>query len=389
MPSAKPGYQKNFLTPAESFYEITRSKPYLLSEEQRRQAGLAAETWRLEVVPDEPPWQPPLAKTFRKDDGTALALADLEGLFRNRAVRCIKTMQCLLDSPRSGFCSNGLWEGVALRDVLGGLGRLRKVRRLFYWGYHDPTKPKEKFISSLSLSEVLETPPGHLPVFLAFRLNGLPLPIERGGPVRMLVPESYGFKSIKWLNRIVLTNDYRANDSYASEKGDVDYAPDPFAPMKTLARLDVHAPQSYRKGEPVTMRGVAVVGASGLTKVEYWLREDRGTHGVLDMDDPAWANADWKDATLPGAPPLNWAAGLPGGQFPEGVTHLDPVTGAPRVWPLPFSWTAWQVRLEGLKPGAYEFRVRSVDLNGYAQPEPRPNPQSGIAEVPCLTFVVE
>ena len=36
MPSAKPGYQKNFLTPAESFYEVTRSKPYRLSEEQRR-----------------------------------------------------------------------------------------------------------------------------------------------------------------------------------------------------------------------------------------------------------------------------------------------------------------------------------------------------------------
>jgi hypothetical protein len=46
------------------------------------------------------------------------------------------------------------------------------------------------------------------------------------------------------------------------------------------------------------------------------------------------------------------------------------------------------VRLEGLERWAYEFRVRAVDLNGYAQPEPRPNPQSGIAEVPCRTFVV-
>ena len=27
MPKAKPGYQRNFLTPAESFYEVTRGKP--------------------------------------------------------------------------------------------------------------------------------------------------------------------------------------------------------------------------------------------------------------------------------------------------------------------------------------------------------------------------
>ncbi len=54
MSSAKPGYQRDFLTPAGSFYEITRGKPYLLDHEARKKAGLTPETWRLEVVPDEP-----------------------------------------------------------------------------------------------------------------------------------------------------------------------------------------------------------------------------------------------------------------------------------------------------------------------------------------------
>ena len=58
------------------------------------------------------------------------------------------------------------------------------------------------------------------------------------------------------------------------------------------------------------------------------------------------------------------------------------------MWPLPFSWATWEVRLEELEAWNYEFRVRAVDLNGFAQPEPRPNPQSGIAEVPCVTFTV-
>jgi DMSO/TMAO reductase YedYZ molybdopterin-dependent catalytic subunit len=386
MPKAKPGYQRNFLTPAESFYEVTRGKPYALSAEAREKAGLTPETWRLEIVPDDSPWAPNLKRAFRKDDGTALTIGDLEELARARPVRCVKTMQCLLDSPPSGFCSNGYWEGVALRDVLARLGRLEKVRRVFYSGYYE--NPKQRFVSSLALSEVLETPPGHLPVFLAWRLNGRPLPIERGGPVRMVVPEMYGFKSIKWLNRIVLTNDYRANDTYPTEFGDAPHAPDPQSPMKTLARLDVHAPQEYRRGEPINMRGVAIVGGSGLERVEYWIRPDQGTHGALPPDDPAWAAADWKEATLDRTPPPRLGEGLPDGAFPEGVSFLDPATRQPTRWPLPYSWVAWTVRLEGLAAGAYEFRVRAIDLNGFAQPEPRPNPQSGIADIPVMTLVV-
>jgi DMSO/TMAO reductase YedYZ molybdopterin-dependent catalytic subunit len=302
-------------------------------------------------------------------------------MFRERPVRCVKAMVCLMNAPRSGLCSNGLWEGVALRDVLLELGRLRDVRRVHYSGFYE--NPLQRFVSSLALSEVLETPPGQTPAFLALRLNGSPLPPERGGPVRMLVPWAYGYKSIKWLNRIVLTNDFRANDTYALLQNN-----DPQTAVKTVARFDVYAPVEFRRGAPITVRGVAIVGASGLKRVESWLRPDQGTHGVLDPDDPAWATAPWEPIPLPERPAPGWAEGLPGNEFPAGVQHLDPVTRQPRIWPLPYSWVPWSVRLEGLTPGAYEFRVRAVDLNGYAQPEPRPNPQSGNAEVACMTLVV-
>lgn len=204
----------------------------------------------------------------------------------------------------------------------------------------------------------------------------------------MLVPETYGFKSIKWLNQIVLTNDYRANDTYATEAGDVPYVPDPSTPMKTLARLDVHAPAEYARGQPIHLRGMVTVGASGLKGVEYWLRPDQGMHGKLDPDDPAWATARWQPASLPAKPAADWAESLPEKRFPKGTRFLDDTTQSPTQWPLPFSWVPWQVTLEGLGAGAYEFRVRAIDMNDFAQPEPRPNPQSGIAEVPCQTFLV-
>jgi DMSO/TMAO reductase YedYZ molybdopterin-dependent catalytic subunit len=381
MAKSKDGYMSHFLTSADSFFEVTRSRPYRMAPEAQLLAGLTPETWRLEVVPEESASSPTLPRAFRREDGTALALDVLEAMFRERPVKCVKVMSCLMNAPRSGLCSNGLWEGVALRDVLVMLGRIKNVRRVYYSGFSENLL--QRFVSSQAPSEVLETPPGQTPVFLALRLNGRPLPLERGGPVRMLVPWAYGYKSIKWLNRIVLTNDFRANDTYALLQNN-----DPQTAMKSVARFDVYAPAEYRQGEPVTVRGVAIVGTSGLLRVESWLRPDQGTHGVLDPDDPAWATARWEPIPISDRPPAGWADGLPGDQFPAGVDHLDPVTRQPRIWPVPYSWVPWSVRFDELLPGAYELRVRAVDLNGYAQPEPRPNPQSGNAEVACVTLVV-
>jgi len=41
-----------------------------------------------------------------------------------------------------------------------------------------------------------------------------------------------------------------------------------------------------------------------------------------------------------------------------------------------------------LKPGKYELRVRTVDRNGFAQPEPRPDHQSGDNLIPCKILTV-
>ena len=78
------------------------------------------------------------------------------------------------------------------------------------------------FRSSLPIGRVLEDTFGLPPVILCFKLNGQPLHPERGGPVRMLVPEAYGFKSVKWLTRIYLSNLAHANDTYAKANNDVD-----------------------------------------------------------------------------------------------------------------------------------------------------------------------
>ena len=55
-----------------------------------------------------------------------------------------------------------------------------------------------------------DDPPEHNPVILAYKMNGQWLSGMRGGPVRMIVPEAYGFKSVKWIKTVVLSNQYGA-----------------------------------------------------------------------------------------------------------------------------------------------------------------------------------
>ena len=118
----------------------------------------------------------------------------------------------------------------------------------------------------------METPPWEPPPMVAYRLNGEEIPLERGGPVRMVVPWAHGFKSIKWLQRIVLTNDYKANDTYALQNND------PESYLKTAAYLG-QGELTFKAGEPIEIEGTAMAGWSGLERVEYWLRPATAADG--------------------------------------------------------------------------------------------------------------
>ena len=68
-------------------------------------------------------------------------------------------------------------------------------------------------------------------------------------------------------------------------------------------------------------------------------------------------------------PPTDWGGSLPDGVKVGDVWGFD-AAGKPREWPLRYGFCLWSVTLTGLKAGAYELRVRTVDQNGFAQPQP-------------------
>ncbi len=362
-----------YFTPQADFRDVSRGKPvpHSLPEEKKRVVGLTRETWKLELLsdPDKPA---KLGQEFTIANKTAIDFAALLKLGEQHAVRFPKVMTCLNLGCPLGM---GLWEGVPLRELVWLTKPRENLRRVFYYGYHNDD-PTQIFRSSLPVGRVLEDPFDFPPVIVCYRLNGEWLDAERGGPVRIVVPEGYGFKSVKWLTHVVLSNLAGANDTYADQNNDVD------SPLKTFAATLV-LPTVVKAGDPITVSGYAQVGLAGLSKVQVAI-EPKDTPRA--ENDPYFTTAPWVDAKLLPAPE-RWS-GLPEGKIPA-KTHGFNDRGVPNSWPLRFTNAHWAAVLPTLPVGEYTFRCRTIDEKGAAQPLPRPFRKSGHAAIESINIKVK
>ena len=378
-PAADPQLQQaiaalEYLTPVERGYILDKGKAGVttLPPEKLREIGLLPETWSLDVIPD-PASDSSVEQPLSRALGNALDWNGLMKLAESHAVRFLHV--CVCTNGADPYHTT-LWEGVPLREVVWLTRPKANIRRVYYQSYHPGDLPP--FQSSLPLGQVLETPPGQTPVVLAYKMNGQSIPASHGGPVRVVVPGAYGNKSIKWVQRVLLTNDYKANDSDGDLNNDID------SPLKTRARF-INAPKEIAPQKPAAVTGMAQVGISGLAKVQYCLHSQKDP---WPADDPSWAKADWKDAAiLP--PPADWGGKLPGGKLPANTSQFDPKTGAPLQWPMRYTIAHWAALMPGLPPGSYDLCCRTIDLNGIAQPMPRPLLHTGVTAIHHVTLVVK
>ena len=126
---------------------------------------------------------------------------------------------------------------------------------------------------------------------LAVGMNGEPLPVEHGFPVRMVVPGLYGYVSAtKWITELELTT-FAAFDAYWVPRG---WSPQ--GPIKTESRIDTPARRPGPNAGPVTViAGVAWAQHRGITKVEVRVDE----RPVAGGDAGAGASMDtWRQWSL-------------------------------------------------------------------------------------------
>jgi DMSO/TMAO reductase YedYZ molybdopterin-dependent catalytic subunit len=101
----------------------------------------------------------------------------------------VETFHCV-----TGWIVNNVhWQGIALSRFLTLLGPQPAAHYVAFYSADGV------YVDSLTLDQARA--PG---VILATHISGQPLLQKGGYPLRLLVPQMYGYKSVKWVNRIVL-----------------------------------------------------------------------------------------------------------------------------------------------------------------------------------------
>lgn len=87
------------------------------------------------------------------------------------------------------------WTGAALSHILDQVGTLPEVRYVVYRSF------QPDWWESIDMADAL-----HPQTLVAYGMNGNELPVPFGGPLRMRVPRQLGYKSVKYITRLTLTD---------------------------------------------------------------------------------------------------------------------------------------------------------------------------------------
>jgi DMSO/TMAO reductase YedYZ molybdopterin-dependent catalytic subunit len=236
-----------------------------------------------------------------------------------------------------GGVGNAEWQGVRLADLLKRAGLKTNEGHVHLFGADPPPSVKTPpFFRSIPLARALD--PGTL---VALRMNGDPLPLLHGGPMRLVVPGWAGNHWLKWLRRIEVSREeapgFFQQTGYKMPKvptpPGVDLKPTDLVSVTTMPVKSLIARPAEGARLPagrVEVRGVAWTGEGTVTKVEV--------------------------AAAPGGP---W-------QPAEFLNEARPGT-----------WRLWRARLVGARPGKLSLRARATDSSGQVQPESSPWNRSG------------
>ncbi len=168
---------------------------------------LVPDGWRIYAV--NPPWPSFHAATYRLevaglvDRPLALSWPDVRGL---ASVRQTTDFHCV-----TGWTVGGVhWQGIRL-STLWEMARPRSDAR-----YVNFVSMEHPYVDTLTLDQT--TLPN---VMLAHSMDGAPLSRAHGAPLRLVIPEMYGYKNVKWVQRIELVS--RSHPGFWEQRGyDVD-----------------------------------------------------------------------------------------------------------------------------------------------------------------------
>ena len=246
--------------------------------------------------------------------------------------------------PGSQWCNgamgNAVWKGVRLKDILAMAGAKPGVKNVSFQGMDKGALLGiPPFVKSLSIDHAMDGE-----VMIAYEMNGAPIPMLNGYPLKLVVPGWYATYWVGELNKInVLADTFHGfwmDKAYQVAKGSgLTESPDSLSKSTVpLTSINLHSvfvePEPgapVAANQPCTVEGLAFNDGSGIEKVE------------LSFDDgKTWVNA-----------------------------KLNPVLGK-------YSWRRWKYDWVPKESGTYHLRVRATDIAGHTQTDKQWN-RSGYA----------
>jgi DMSO/TMAO reductase YedYZ molybdopterin-dependent catalytic subunit len=238
--------------------------------------------------------------------------------------QALVTLTCVSNEVGGNLAGNAVWTGWPIRELLAMAG---------------PRPEADMVLSTSSDGWTAGTPLTALTddrnALLAVAMNGQPLPVEHGFPVRMVVPGLYGYVSAtKWVVDLKVTR-FQDDTAYWTPRGWSERGP-----VKTESRIDVP-----RSGDRVTAGRVAVAGVA-------WAQH-RGVKAVEVRID----HGPWQHARLAAEPTID-------------------------------SWRQWVLEWDATR-GNHTISVRATDGTGQVQTaEPAPPEPDGATGWHTITVSV-
>ncbi len=228
-----------------------------------------------------------------------------------------------------GAAGNALWSGVPVRAVVDELGGVRQGMRYLTStggetippGIDPKTVQVERSVPWTAMEEAL----------LAWELNGEPIPVAHGGPLRIIIPGYYGVNHVKYVKRVA------------------------FTPEETAAAIQA---SGYR------VRPIGMKGAPGqpsmweMSLKSFITHPDGGAQplraGVVQVHGVAFTGA----GAVKGVD-----VSLDGGKTWQAAQFFGPHLGR-------YAWRQFALPVR-LAAGSYELASRAIGADGQVQPEQR------------------
>jgi len=268
------------------------------------------------------------ARTFSVEELRALAAQTEEVTF-------LKTLQCVFEAPllssATGLTGNAYWTGIPLRHVIDACGGpTAEAKRYRFLGV-------DGFRNNIKVSRLAESGAEVLPPTLVYSMNGAPLTREHGAPLRLILPEGFGFKNVKWIASIEAT----ALDTAWGTYQDNGFTDD--GVLAVTSRTTRPLANTGLRAGAVEVSGVALSGAAGISAVE--MRVDGGA---------------WEPVEILG----------PGADRMKDLLPWNDMEQVKQAMPYPYRgvWTLWRTSWIAT-PGSHALSIRAIDRSGAVQPE--------------------